>query len=221
MIRIVYLHGLPDVSRAQLQPWLDELPPAFRDRLQRQRRPARLLQSLTGLQLLKLAAAQAGVDGFRLAELETSAQGKPRCRRLVDFSISHSDDLVACALSDACAVGLDVEHIRPVEPTRFARTFTPAERAWIGDDRERFFELWTRKEAVIKLSGEHGIAHMRQIELDGQTATLHGQRAFLRPLSLHQRYCACLATAAPATEITLASAGYGDGTWQIEGQSVR
>jgi len=213
MIRILYLHGLPAASRAQQQSWLDELPAPFRARLQRQQRPQRLLQSLTGLQLLQLAARRQGIESFSLAGLQTTGQGKPWCDALPGFSISHSAELVACALSTEGPVGLDVEQVRPIEPTRFARTFNPDEQAWIGDSRTRFFELWTRKEAVIKVSGEHGIAQMRQVELDGGRARLHGRELHLMALDLHPDYRAAIATATAPEKVETEQACFTDNTW--------
>lgn len=205
MIRIVYLHGLPAVSRAREQDWLAELPAAFQDRLRRQQRRQRLLQSLAGLQLLKRAAARHGCTDFRLADLRTTAQGKPLCDTLPGFSISHSDELVACALSDQGTVGLDVERLRPIEPARFARVFSATEQAWIGDDSDRFFDLWTRKEAAVKLSGEHGIAQLRETRLDGDRAFLHGRELALRSVDLWPGYRAALAAEGGVEELEVES----------------
>lgn len=57
------------------------------------------------------------------------------------FSVSHSGDVVACAVSDR-EVGLDVEAIRPVPP-RLADV-APGVEFWL---------FWTRREAAIKCRG--------------------------------------------------------------------
>jgi 4'-phosphopantetheinyl transferase len=62
------------------------------------------------------------------------------------FSVSHSGDVVACAVSDR-EVGLDVERIRPV-PTRLGRKL---EGQW--QTESDFWQLWTRREAAIKCRG--------------------------------------------------------------------
>jgi 4'-phosphopantetheinyl transferase len=66
--------------------------------------------------------------------------GKPQTQGAF-FSVSHSGDVVACAVSDR-EVGLDVEQLRPV-PQRLAE-------AAAGED---FWQLWTRREAAIKCRG--------------------------------------------------------------------
>ena len=78
----------------------------------------------------------------------------------LSFSLSHSRGLVACAVTRDAAVGVDVECVdRDVDAARIAaRFFAAPEAAQLerleGDDRrERFFDLWTLKEALVKALG--------------------------------------------------------------------
>jgi 4'-phosphopantetheinyl transferase len=75
------------------------------------------------------------------------------------FNISHTDGLVACAITVERDIGVDVENIeRPVEHDIAGRFFAPREvsdlRA-LPPDRQRvvFFDYWTLKEAYIKARG--------------------------------------------------------------------
>ena len=72
----------------------------------------------------------------------------------IQASVSHSGDCVAVALTGAGPVGVDVEAIgaadyRPVLPS----VCTAAERAQIRSAAD-FYCYWTRKEAVLKATGE-------------------------------------------------------------------
>ena len=94
--------------------------------------------------------------------------GKPYVKELpVEFNISHSGDLVVCAVDDQ-PVGIDIERIRPLDLKLAKRICTEEELLYLfghrptaGDfafttDREvlvRFFEIWTAKEANCKLRG--------------------------------------------------------------------
>jgi 4'-phosphopantetheinyl transferase len=88
--------------------------------------------------------------------------GKPYCTDGgVNFNISHSGGIALIALSDSCSVGVDVECIRAVtDHLAIARRFFhPAEVADISglpgeSSRHAFFRCWSRKEAVVKASGE-------------------------------------------------------------------
>ncbi|MEU7039441.1 4'-phosphopantetheinyl transferase superfamily protein [Streptomyces varsoviensis] len=71
----------------------------------------------------------------------------------VHLSLSHSADLAAIALCGG-PVGVDVERVRPdVDWQRLAkRVLAPREAPPQGRERN-WFELWTAKEAVLKLAG--------------------------------------------------------------------
>lgn len=69
-------------------------------------------------------------------------------------SVTHSGDVVAVALTPAGPVGVDVEAGRPIDFSAVTDLVcTPAERACVTglDD---FYAFWTRKEAVLKATGE-------------------------------------------------------------------
>jgi 4'-phosphopantetheinyl transferase len=94
---------------------------------------------------------------------ETGPHGRPEISdppSSLRFNLSHTKGLAACAITDGCDVGIDVEHIaRPVSARELAKRFF-SEREYAdlsgldGDaERARFFEYWTLKEAYIKARG--------------------------------------------------------------------
>ena len=95
----------------------------------------------------------------------TNAHGRPE---IVDrppgvadlrFNISHTDGLIACAVTIGREVGVDVEHIgRRLTHDVAGRHFSPREvsalRALPAAEQDRvFFDYWTLKEAYIKARG--------------------------------------------------------------------
>jgi len=83
--------------------------------------------------------------------------GKPYLTQNVSihFNVSHSGYYVACAISDT-PVGIDIECLRPIDLKVAERFFTSDEIAYIATksgDIHRFYEVWTKKEARIKLDG--------------------------------------------------------------------
>jgi len=79
----------------------------------------------------------------------------------VDFSIAHAADRVVVATSRGAAVGVDVERIRAVEglDAPDAGVLGEAERAILRSLPEQqrdaaFMRYWTRKEAVLKATGD-------------------------------------------------------------------
>ncbi len=77
------------------------------------------------------------------------------------FSLSHAGDVVGVAVLDEGPVGLDVEVIRPMSDlAAMARHVgAPAEPS-------AFFRAWTRKEALLKATGDGLASPMAAIVLD-------------------------------------------------------
>jgi 4'-phosphopantetheinyl transferase len=82
---------------------------------------------------------------------------KPYAESGVYFSVSHSDRVAAIAVDDV-EVGLDVEEIPDESRLKIAdRFYHPREREYVreaADQCRAFCEIWTRKEAVLKMTGE-------------------------------------------------------------------
>lgn len=77
----------------------------------------------------------------------------------IDFNLSHTTGMVACAVGIGCAVGIDLEPLdRRIELGIARRFFAADEYQWLTDldDGARaagFLRLWTLKEAVAKAVG--------------------------------------------------------------------
>jgi 4'-phosphopantetheinyl transferase len=71
-------------------------------------------------------------------------------------SLSHSGDLVACAVSSSAPVGIDIEQIRVDRPIMALAqaAFGPTEAAAVeADGIDAFYRIWTLREALAKASG--------------------------------------------------------------------
>lgn len=95
----------------------------------------------------------------------------------LEFNLSHSANHVVAVVSQQ-PVGVDIEAIRPVSnlPTLAAKHFTELEvkrlEALDGDGAAAyFFKTWTRKEAVVKLTGLGLSAAVESLETGDQPAT--------------------------------------------------
>ncbi|WP_353248436.1 4'-phosphopantetheinyl transferase superfamily protein [Salinisphaera sp. T31B1] len=171
------------------------------------RSPAARARTQTGLWLLACALEQAGYDRHAIERIGLDARGRPRIDGAAEFSISHSQALVACALADSpdMRIGLDVEHRRPVVPDRLGRLIGDAERPAIEQTPARFFDYWCAREATVKASGRVGLKRIRAITLDEGGATLDGRRWITRSIELAPGYAACLACDRPLAIVRLRS----------------
>ncbi len=193
------------VQRTNVARWLAELPCEKRNSVARLRRPEDRLRSLIGYQLLKKACLDLGVDNFQLDALNFTPGHKPRARSKIEFSLSHSNQLVACAASLNFPVGLDTELVRPFNGLKLTNVLTASERRHIASVPDDFFSLWTRKEAVIKADGTAGLQHMREIDFGSTTprksVSFRGRRWHLAEVSLHAGYVTHVSTLRADTSI--------------------
>lgn len=97
-----------------------------------------------------------------LPEIRYGDQGKPGFDEghALWFNLSHSGDNIALLLSDEGPVGCDIEAIRPrPQWQQLANaTFTLNEHVELEKEAEerrleRFWRIWTRKEAMVKQRG--------------------------------------------------------------------
>jgi phosphopantetheinyl transferase len=89
-------------------------------------------------------------------ELRSAPGGKPECARGPAISVSHSGDLVVCAVTSSGRIGADVEFPVPGRDTAAIAKlyFSPEESAWLNADPcGRFYMLWVLKEAYLKAVG--------------------------------------------------------------------
>lgn len=110
-------------------------------------------------------------DKLTLSEKELifgiSDGGKPYLKNVdCNFSISHAGNYVVAAINRFVRVGIDIEKIKPVKAGIARHIFTKNDMDFVfrgnapvgliedGTVLERFFRVWTYKEAYVKMTGE-------------------------------------------------------------------
>lgn len=137
------------------------------DRLKKQ--PAKKLSLAAGELTRKAIAGKLNVPSenirFRVGE-----NGKPYIENSnIEFSMSHSGTIAVCVISDK-PVGIDIERIRDANINVAKRLFAPDEQIYVFEkwslSKQRFFEIWTRKEAYVKMLGK-GITYFPEFSTMG------------------------------------------------------
>ena len=127
--------------------------------------------------LLEYALWHACKKDMRDISFRKSANGKWECD-FCYFSLSHSENGVAVALSDS-PVGIDIEKIAPVKNREKVAKKILTETEFAEYQRLVFdtqtandflLELWTKKESMFKRGGYTRFSPL-QISADGETAT--------------------------------------------------
>jgi 4'-phosphopantetheinyl transferase len=148
------LEGLPALEREQ----------CLRYRFMRDRRDFAAAHALLRATLSRYGNVEPSAWQF-----DRNPYGKPAIAAVhgtdLTFNLSHTHGLVACAVSRAAAIGIDVESVDRIATGREIAThyFSPAEIGALDREppdkyRERFIEVWTLKEAYIKAVGL-GLSH--------------------------------------------------------------
>lgn len=146
------------------------------------RTPAlRNLYTKAHVALRQLLSACTGIAPQDLA-FATNAWGKPELAHPASgphFNLSHSGTKILIALSATGPVGIDIEQIRPAPPYEIApEAFSAEERNLLArtppqDRGDVFYQLWTRKEALVKAIG-------RGLDLNLQDITVCSNLSLVR-----------------------------------------
>jgi len=101
----------------------------------------------------------------RAWRFSANAHGRPAIaepvgHRALHFNLSHTTGAAVLAVGSMAGIGIDIEAVdRQVDIEGIGRrVFTAAENAWVASGRDeaalqRFFQLWTLKEAYMKARG--------------------------------------------------------------------
>ncbi len=105
--------------------------------------------------------------GIEEPEFFYGEYGKPMLKDSdIFFNISHTDGCVA-VITGKTAVGIDVEHIRPLNPLLCKKVLSKNEQNFLKNSKEPekdFIRLWVLKESYIKALGT-GISYgLKNIE---------------------------------------------------------
>jgi hypothetical protein len=134
----------------------------------------------------------------------------------VDFSIAASGPWVGLAILVGGRVGIDIEVERRFDltPELRALVFHPAETGpEVPDDvvsRRQFFEVWTRKEAVLKAAGLGLSMKPAEIRLEGDRAWMpDGTGWYVRRLTGPEGLALAVACSFPVDVVSWGGCGFG------------
>ncbi len=199
------------LDKKQQERWLSELSMQKREAVERLINNDDRIISLLASQLIKLCARDEAVDDFRLSDVVYPETGKPGWQSeqgsVLDFNVSHSNACVVVAVSRTVKVGVDAEKIRQLKNLNFKMVMLPDELKSIHETPTLFFQLWSKKEAVVKAANTSGISRMRDVILMGSRAVLDGASWHLREVNVDvefdDSYEIYLATSEPVDELKI------------------
>lgn len=119
---------------------------------------------------------------------------KPRVNGL-EYNLTRSGDFIIIAVSQQ-SMGIDIEYIKPgFDFTEICEQhFHEEEQNWIDNNRARFFTVWTRKEAVLKATGEGLTDDMATFSTIAPDVYRSGNRLHLNSYLTNDNYVLSIAT---------------------------
>lgn len=160
MVEVYAIHLLPEEEFLKVSGQLmGYMPVKAQERFSRFGKGADVQRSMLGEILARyLISARLNISSHEIS-FTVGPNGKPAFQERDDvhFNISHSGQWAVCALA-AVPVGVDVEHLRKVNPSLAERFFSPDEVASLRAlpaemQDEKFIQLWTLKESFLKAIG--------------------------------------------------------------------
>lgn len=137
-----------------------------------------------------------GITPELMKNITVSTYGKPFLPdKPVFFNISHSGSLVVGVATQQGDVGVDIEHLRPVEWKQYKDCFSIQEWRAISftedDPNERLLEAWTKKESLVKADGRGLQVDLKDIVLDDDIGIIRkeGKKWHFRKIPIEGYSC--------------------------------
>lgn len=115
------------------------------------------IPSVLSKELLVQILSEQGYE-ISINDIKKTLLGKPYIENIpYRFSFSYSDNVLAIAIADS-DVGVDIEKVDFCKRTDLIikKVFSQNEKEYVNQQintKERFFEIWTKKEAYVKYLG--------------------------------------------------------------------
>ena len=165
-------------------------------------------RSLFGKLLLRLLLIKYDFSEKILEDLKITTYGRYFIDESIDFNISHSEDIVICAISRSLRIGIDVEYINDtINVSDFTSVMQEKEYLDVLNSNipsNSFYQLWTKKEAIIKADGRGLSYNVLDIDLlDGYARTKDNIIWYLEELNIEENYFSHIASSLKVDTINL------------------
>lgn len=196
MIYIYYSYISENNHKKLMEEFLLRFPIDFQNKIKSYRRWQDAQLSLLGRILL-----YRGTDNFnekyKQNNIKYSKYKKPYFGEEVYFNISHSGEIVVCAVTTICDIGIDIELQRDIQIEDFQPQMTEGEWMKIStsfNKMDSFYNYWTQKEAVIKGCGKGLSVPLKSFEISQNSTIINNEKFFLKEIKLDGKYKCHIAT---------------------------
>ena len=204
MLAAYYTYCNEPLSAYQLDMLLYSLPQSMQAYIRKFRFAEDQYRSMYGRLLLKQALVENNIPLDSINNFSIDQYKRPHLinEHNFDFNISHSGDIVLCLVdTNANRIGVDIEEKKKINTTDYLTLWRSDEVKYldaVADENQldRFYQLWTQKEAVIKADGRGMTLPFNEIKIDqnSKIASVGEQHWHLYSLHLDKRYTSHIAS---------------------------
>lgn len=152
-------------------------------------------------------------DGLDIKLLQKTPYGKPYIKGWYPFSLSHSEQMVALVYATNISItGIDVEFIKDIDVQSMYSQLHSDEINSIQsvqDPLKGFYEIWTRKEAVVKAQGIGLTDYLPELNCSGSSTLYDGKKWYFSPIYLGKEYAASVVSEYQNTVVKVKSINLG------------
>jgi len=197
MIKVYYAYS-EYISEDALYQEIKPLPKLVQSRLESFKRKEDRLIRMTAYYLLKQALEKNGRLGYRLPDLQYTAEGKPFFTGTdFDFSISHTEQCAAVAISDR-RVGIDIEKVKTIDFNDFKNIFPGGVWNSINTSADKtgtFYSYWTILESAVKADGRGlPLTSSNHLEIKTHHVIIEGEKWYTQHLCFDRTISCCIAS---------------------------
>jgi len=190
---LIFLINYEDpINKKKWKKLLDILTPNLVQEVLKYKRWQDQHNALLGKALIYLGYQYLTNELLNMRVLKRDHNNKPfLVNKKVDFNISHSGKSVVCALSkNVKNIGIDIEQVKHINVADFTSIFSNAEMEEIKQRGiNRFYELWTKKEAITKAIGKGIVLPLKDINVNKEISNYNGINYNLFTSRLQNFYC--------------------------------
>ncbi len=163
-----FIYNVESLTNSEYEKWFSLMRKDKQERVSRYKDVIRRKCSVAGEMLVKAYIGNALKIAPEIFEISEDENGKPYIESCsIYFNISHCENILAYAFSNE-EIGIDIERIRPISLNIMKRFYSEKEQKYVlghtpnetdfkkcEDEEilERFYRIFTLKEAICKKSG--------------------------------------------------------------------
>jgi len=138
-----------------------------------------------------------------LEDLKYTEFSRPYLKNQPDFNLSHSENYLVCAITKYGKIGIDIEELKEINFQNLSKRFFNSNEQQFIKNKKEFFDIWTRKEAVLKAQGCGLRIELKQLDTTRNPIKLN-QNYWLYAIDLPFENSIChLATSFPHATLSL------------------